>query len=111
MFDDISIRRKVFSAISTCLPFRIGAAHICLPEANNYVNTPMLSSDDSSDSSVTKIGSLQPVVPANVIKSMIALSIGTKGRSKLRCHTGAHYRAFHLFARHLYMHVGLNTSL
>mmetsp|Transcript_41330 Transcript_41330/g.44880 ORF Transcript_41330/g.44880 Transcript_41330/m.44880 type:complete len:103 (+) Transcript_41330:560-868(+) len=91
MFDDISIRRKVLSAISICLPCRIGAAHICIPEefeVNNYVNTPTLSSDDSSDSSVTKISSLRSVVPANVIKSMIALSIGTKGRSKLRIHTG-----------------------
>jgi len=91
MFDDFSIKRKVLSALSTCLPFRLGALHICIPEefeVNNYVNTPTLSSDDSSDSSTTKISSLRSVVPANVIKSMIALSIGTKGRSKLRIHTG-----------------------
>jgi len=98
----------VYSTSANCLPVRTGAIHICIPEEledTHYMTIPGFTannnrgSDDSSSensSSVTSnnsSGSLPQSrsngTPANIIKSMFALSIGGKLRSKLRIHTGS----------------------
>ena len=71
----MSIRRKVFSAFLKAMPIRVGAMHICIPDADN---------DELKHNYTNK----SPATSANVIKSMIALSIGAKNRSKSRIHTG-----------------------
>ena len=97
----------MYSTSANCLPVRTGAIHICIPEEledTHYLTIPRFTaninrgSDDSSSensSSVTNnnsSGSLPQSrsngTPANIIKSMFALSIGGKLRSKLRIHTG-----------------------
>jgi len=92
-FNDLSTRSQVMKKQSKALPFRMGAIHICIPqefEDNTYMNIPDFSnSDDGSDSVATNSSSSRSATPANVIKTIIALSIGTKGRSLLRFHTGS----------------------
>ena len=97
----------MYATSANCLPVRTGAIHICIPEEledTHYLTIPGFTannnrgSDDSSSensSSVTNnnsSGSLPQSrsngTPANIIKSMFALSIGGKLRSKLRIHTG-----------------------
>ena len=93
IFNNFKARRKVHSTVSNCALVRTGALHICIPEElkdNNYMNLPAFSNVASSDStrSLSKSSSSRSETPANIIKSMIALSVGAKIRSKLRIHTG-----------------------
>jgi len=70
--DDFSKRCQVYSAISNCLPVRNGATHTCIAEELDDNNHSL---DNSS--------------PSTIIKSMLALSIDQKLRSKMRFHTGS----------------------
>ena len=92
LFEDFTSRSKCHSAISNCGLVRTGALHVCIPEEledNKMMNVPtLISYDDNSDSTVTTTMSLRSATPANVIKSMITLSISAKNRAKTRIHTG-----------------------
>merc|ERR1712161_132896 len=78
---------------SKAIPFRLGAIHICIPqefENNTYMNIPEFSnSGNGSDSDTKNSSSSRSATPANVIKTIIAFAIGTKGRTQLRFHTGS----------------------
>ena len=81
VFDGFSIRGKSHARVSICIPARFGALHACIPEQKDLENSS-LSKNGSSSHTAT---------PSKIIKSMVALSIGQKNRSKLRFHAGAEY--------------------
>ena len=84
IFDDFSIRGKCHKKSANCLPIRSGAIHICIREELEDTNYLLKRSGNNQDSSATN------GTPANIIKSMFALTIGGKLRSKLRIHTGTY---------------------
>ena len=87
MFADFSTRSKVHtSAAKDCLPVRTGAIHICIPKESESIFNRANSS--SNRSILANSSPSQSATPANIIKSMIVLSIGAILLPKLRFHTG-----------------------
>ena len=78
IFDDFSKSAKVYSVISKCVLVRLGAHHTCIVDEL----------DDNDYSSSDNVSPQSRGTPSTFIKSMMALSIGQKLRSKLRFHTG-----------------------
>ena len=87
VFDDVAARAKAHATVSSCLPLRLGAVHICMPTIHNNITTTTTKNRTSTPGAST-IEPRNHNSAANIIKSMLALSIGGKGRCKLRFHTG-----------------------
>ena len=101
IFDDFSTRGKVHSTLKDCIPFRIGALHICIPEQEELKDSNLSKSSTPSHSTT----------PTNIIKSMFALAIGAELRPKLRIHTGKFNLAiFSLFSSFLFLFLFLFSS-
>ena len=96
IFNDLSTRGKLHSTTTKAVPFRAGAVHICIPETNIIPAMNSVTVPPSLDTSNSTKGMHNPsttqstatTTPAKIIKSMIASSIGSKVRTKLRIHTG-----------------------
>jgi len=87
MFDDFKTNGTVYSKTNNCFPLRVGALHICISEE---IATSTGDDDHSSDSNNSRKSSShsQSGTSANILKSMFALAIGAKLRTRLRIHTG-----------------------
>ena len=93
VFDDVAARAKAHATVSRCLPLRMGAIHVCMPTIHNNItttttNTTRTQHRTSPPAAAATAPRNHNNSAANIIKSMLALSIGGKGRSKLRFHTG-----------------------
>jgi len=117
MFDDFSIRTQVYQRLAACSAIRPGAIHICIAKELEGTYTVVGNGGDSSSGSSTTTTTTTTTTkispspfsgtPVNIIKSMIALSLGAKYRSKIRIHTGPsvssrlvllYFIPFHFFA-------------